>query len=290
MHCATRLIVGILGIVGIALGAACTPSVNLEQERTALMAVDREWSQTTRDPEKFVTYFAEGASIYPPGMPVVTGVDAIRKTYSEMVKAPDFALSFTPTKAEVAASGDLGYTAGTYEMTMAGMSEKGKYVTAWRKQSDGAWKVAEDIFNADTMPTPPAGTHTMAAPGSIKWGPPPPGLPPGAQVAVVSGDPSKAEPYVLRAQMPAGYRIMPHWHPVTENVTVLAGTAAIGMGDTFDAAKMQDLPAGGFASLPTGMRHYFMTKSATTIQVHGIGPFGINYVNPADDPRNRKSN
>jgi hypothetical protein len=149
--------------------------------------------------------------------------------------------------------------------------------------------VTDDIFNPDSMPAPPAGTHTMAPASTLKWGPPPPGLPPGAQVAIVSGDPSKAEPYVLRAQMPANYRIMPHWHPVTENVTVLSGTVALGMGDTFDAAKMQELPAGGFASLPTEMRHSFMSKTAATIQVHGMGPFGITYVNPADDPRNKKT-
>ncbi len=280
----------IVGIAFITIGAACTPSVNLEQERAALMAVDREWSQTVRDAEKFVTYFADGGSMYPSGMPLVTGAEAIRKMHSEMLKTPEFALSWTPTKAEVAASGDLGYTTGTYDMTMAGMSEKGKYVTAWRKQNDGSWKVTEDIFNSDTMPGPPAGTHAMVPTSTIKWGPPPPGLPPGAQVAVISGDPSQAGPYVLRAQMPANYRIMPHWHPVTENVTVLSGTVALAMGDTFDAAKMQDLAAGGFASLPAEMRHSFMTRTAATIQVHGTGPFGITYVNAADDPRNKKSN
>jgi len=286
MHRATWLIVGITFLTA---SAACTPSVNLEQERAALMTADREWSQTTKDPEKFTSYFAEGGSIYPPGMAAVTGAAAIKKTYSEMSTTPGFTLSWSATKAEVATSGDIGVTTGTYNATMGGTSEKGKYVTAWRKQN-GTWKVTDDIFNADSMPAPPAGTHSIATPSSIKWGPPPPGLPPGAQVAIISGDPSKPEPYVLRAQAPAGYRIMPHWHPVTENVTVLSGTAAVGMGDTFDASKMQDLPAGGFASLPTEMRHSFMAKTAITIQVHGMGPFGITYVNPADDPRNKKSN
>ena len=70
MHRATWLIIG---SVFLAASAACTPSVNLEQERAALMTADREWSQTTKDPEKFVAYFAQGGSIYPPGMPIVTG-------------------------------------------------------------------------------------------------------------------------------------------------------------------------------------------------------------------------
>ncbi len=275
----------IVGLASLAAGAACTQTVNVEQERAALMAVDREWSQTTKEPEKFVAYFADGASVYTPGMPIVTGGDAIRKSFTEMSKAPGFALSWTPVKAEVGASGDIGYTTGAYEMTMGGTSEKGKYVTAWKKQSGGAWKVTEDIFNADAVPKAPAGTHAMIVAATLKWGDAPPGLPAGSRVAVVSGDPSKPEPFVIRAQLPAKYRIAPHWHPTTENITVLSGTVALGMGEKLDESAMQDLPAGGFTSLPAEMRHTFMAKTAATIQVHGMGPFGITYVNPADDPR-----
>jgi quercetin dioxygenase-like cupin family protein len=115
-------------------------------------------------------------------------------------------------------------------------------------------------------------------------------MPAGMRVAVVSGDPSQPQPYVLRAQMPAGYRIPPHWHPTTENITVLSGTVALGMGETFDQAAMQDVPVGGFAAVPADMRHFFMAKSPAVIQVHGIGPFAITYLNPADDPRTKKSN
>jgi ketosteroid isomerase-like protein len=285
-----RRFVWMVSLLGsLAAFAACGPSVNVEQERTTLMTADREWSQTTKEPEKFVAYFADGASIYAPGMPLVTGGEAIRKTYTEMSKAPGFALSWTPTKADVSAGGDIGYTTGTYQMTMGGTSEKGKYVTVWKKQTDGTWKVTEDIFNADAQPVQPAGTHVMVAANTLKWGDAPPGLPAGAQVAVVSGDPSQG-PFVVRMQMPANYRIAPHWHPTTENMTVLSGTVALGMGEKFDEAAMQEISAGGFASAPAEMRHFFMTKTASTIQIHGVGPFGITYVNPADDPRTKKSN
>ena len=117
-----------VGLASLAAIAACGPTVNVEQERAALLAADRAWSETTKEPEKFVAYFADGAAIYPPGMPIVTGGDAIRKTFTEMSKAPGFALSWAPAKAEVGASGDLGYTTGAYEMTMGGATEKGKYV------------------------------------------------------------------------------------------------------------------------------------------------------------------
>ena len=273
-----------------ALAAGCAPAANIEQERTALMAADRAWSETTKDPEKMAAYIADGGSVYAPGMPVVTGGEAIRKMFTQMIAAPGFSLSWTATKAEVGAAGDIGYTTGTYQSTMGGVSEKGKYVTAWKKQADGTWKVTEDIFNADEAPKAPAGTHAMVAANTLKWGDAPPGMPAGMRAAVVSGDPSQAQPYVIRAQLPANYRIPPHWHPTTENITVLSGTVALGMGEKFDEAAMQNVAAGGFASVPAEMRHFFMSKTAATIQVHGIGPFGITYLNPADDPRTKKSN
>ena len=151
MYRSVRLIVG---LASLAASAACGQNVNVEQERASLMAADSAWSQTTKEPEKFVAFFAEGAAIYPPGMPIVTGADAIRTTYTEMTKTPGFSLSWTPTKAEVAARGDFGITSGTYDMTMGGTSEKGKYVTGWRKDAGGAWKVAYAIYNSDTPPTP----------------------------------------------------------------------------------------------------------------------------------------
>jgi mannose-6-phosphate isomerase-like protein (cupin superfamily) len=133
---------------------------------------------------------------------------------------------------------------------------------------------------------PMAPMHKMMTPAEIVWGPAPPGLPPGSQAAVISGDPGKPGPFTLRAKMPAGYQIPPHWHATDEHVTVLSGTLAMGMGDTFDEKAMMVLPAGGFAAMPPNTRHYLMTKSPVVIQVHGTGPFSITYVNPKDDPRN----
>jgi ketosteroid isomerase-like protein/quercetin dioxygenase-like cupin family protein len=266
------------------VAAGCSQSVNVEQERSALLALDREWSQTTKDTDKFLSYFAPDASAYPQGMPVATGTAAIREAFTQMSAMPGFSISWTPTKADVSAAGDLGYTAGTYDMTMAGASEKGKYITTWKKQPDGAWKVVEDIFNADTPPHPSPALHVMAAPSDLKWGDAPPSLPPGAKMAVVSGDPSQAVPFVIRAQMPAGYRIPPHWHPTDEHVTVLSGTVALGMGETFDQAALKNVPTGGYFVAPAETRHFFAARTAATIQVHGMGPFAINYVNPADDP------
>jgi quercetin dioxygenase-like cupin family protein len=128
--------------------------------------------------------------------------------------------------------------------------------------------------------------HKMMTPAEIVWGPAPPGLPPGSQVAVLYGNPGGTGPFTLRAKLPAGYRIPPHWHPTDEHLTVLSGGVSMGMGETFDEKAMMALPVGGFAAMPPNQRHYLMTKSEAVIQVHGMAPFAITYVNPKDDPRN----
>ncbi len=131
--------------------------------------------------------------------------------------------------------------------------------------------------------------HFTFTPDTVKWGPAPPSLPSGAQLAVLEGNPAKAGmTYVIRAKMPDGYKVAPHWHPVDENVTVLKGTLLIGSGEKFDADAAKELPAGSFSHMPKKMRHFASAKGETIIQVHGIGPFEINYVNPDDDPRKKK--
>ena len=94
---------------------------------------------------------------------------------------------------------------------------------------------------------------------------------------------------MVRLKMPAGYKVAAHWHPTDEHVTVISGTFAIGIGETFNKATMKELPAGGYAFLPAEMRHFAMATTATTVQIEGPGPFALTYVNPADDPRQRSS-
>jgi quercetin dioxygenase-like cupin family protein len=132
-----------------------------------------------------------------------------------------------------------------------------------------------------------APAHVLTAPAEVKWGEPPPVFEKGAKFAVIAGDPSQSGIYVVRLKMPAGYKIAPHWHPTDEHVTVISGTFALGMGDKFDKRGMKDLPAGGYALLPAEMRHFAYAKTDATVQVHGMGPFALTYVNPADDPSKR---
>jgi quercetin dioxygenase-like cupin family protein len=129
----------------------------------------------------------------------------------------------------------------------------------------------------------------VALPGSIAWGPAPDILPAGARLGVVEGDPTKSGTYTMRLWMPAGYRLPPHTHPADEHVTVITGTFYVGMGEKFDTTKATELPTGTFAALAPGVRHFAFTRAETVIQLHGIGPWQLSYINPADDPRNRKN-
>ena len=99
------------------------------------------------------------------------------------------------------------------------------------------------------------------------------------QIAIVQGNPMQAgQPYTLRLSCADGVKIAPHWHPTTENVTVVKGTFALGMGSKWDPSALKDLPAGGFDSAPARMRHFATCKGDTIVQVHGLGPFVVNFV------------
>ncbi len=130
--------------------------------------------------------------------------------------------------------------------------------------------------------------HFMIIPAEIKWVDAPPSVPPGAKLAVLEGDPTKSGLFTMRIKLPAGYKIPPHWHPAVEHATVISGALNMGIGDEFDPVRTKELSAGSFSLMPAKVHHFAWVKEETIIQVHGIGPWGINYVNPSDDPRNKK--
>ncbi|MDB5308382.1 MAG: hypothetical protein JWO38_2584 [Gemmataceae bacterium] len=134
----------------------------------------------------------------------------------------------------------------------------------------------------------PAKDHELITPSDIKWQDGPPSLSKGAQMAVLEGDPSKEGAFVLRIKLPDGFRIAPHTHPKDERVTVITGTLYLGMGGTFDEKMGKAMPAGSYGRTEAGMKHFGWVKGETVLQLHGSGPWGITYVNPQDDPRNKK--
>lgn len=140
---------------------------------------------------------------------------------------------------------------------------------------------------AIALSVPAAAQHVVTQGDRLDWKPGPAALPAGAQFIVLVGDPGKEGPYILRYRFPAGYKVPAHTHPNDENVTVISGTFHVGMGPKLDESKGEMLKAGALAHLPKGMQHYAWTSAETVLQLHGVGPAGITYVNPADDPRNK---
>jgi hypothetical protein len=122
-------------------------------------------------------------------------------------------------------------------------------------------------------------------PANVTWGAVP--VFPGAKLAALQGNPAQPGPFVYRVWFPADYKVHAHFHPAVENVTVLSGDFHVGMGDKLNTAQGERVPVGGFVSVPANHRHYAWTTKETVIQVHGVGPTGITFVNPADDPRRR---
>jgi quercetin dioxygenase-like cupin family protein len=131
--------------------------------------------------------------------------------------------------------------------------------------------------------------HHVMKPSDLKWGEAPPGLPAGGKMAVLNGDPTQPGSFTVRLKAPAGYKVMPHTHPTTERVTAISGSFKIGMGDKFDDKSMQQMSPGSYIVLPAGMAHFAKVAAKDSVlQIDSEGPFQINYVNQADDPRNKK--
>jgi uncharacterized protein (TIGR02246 family) len=148
------------------VAAACTFAVlfsnfptfaaDMDKNAKVIAKLDDEWSKAAaaRDVDKVASYYAEDAIAYPPNEPAANGREAAKKVWAAYFAEPTFKISWKATHAEVAKSGDLGFTAGTYEDSFKGpdgkmVSEKGKYVCTWKKQKDGSWKATHDIWNGD---------------------------------------------------------------------------------------------------------------------------------------------
>lgn len=119
----------------------------------------------------------------------------------------------------------------------------------------------------------PANEAVVVSAADLKWVDGPASLPPGAKIAILEGDPSKAEPFTMRVKVPAGSQFLPHTHPVTERVTILSGTALFGLGEKIDEASAREMKAGDFAVIPPGTAHYAVTKSETVLQINATGPW-----------------
>ena len=134
-----------------------TLAADMDKNAKALAALDEDWSKAAvkRDVDRVASFYAEDAIVYPPNAPVAIGRPAAKKVWASYFADPTFLISWKTVNAGVSKSGDLGFTAGTYEASFKGpdgkmVSEKGKYLTTWKKDKDGKWKASHDIWNTDS--------------------------------------------------------------------------------------------------------------------------------------------
>jgi len=215
--------------------------------------------------------------------PVMTGSNAIRAGWSEMVKLPGLKMEWSPTKIDVASptrATEYGTYSDSYDTPEGRVSDSGTYVTVWNKVN-GKWRVALDA-PVSTQPAAPAApmeatTFTARNGSALAWSDfAPPGFAPGAKISVLYGDPAAAGRFVLRLSFPAGYQVPLHWHPTAEYVTVLSGAGKFGMGDKVDVAAAQSFSPGDFVFIPARHAHFLQISGPTVVQVSGNGPFQLN--------------
>jgi ketosteroid isomerase-like protein len=145
------------GAFAVLFSASPALAAGIDANAKALAKLDDDWSKAaaTKDADRVASFYAEDAIAYPPNEPAAVGRPAAKKVWASYFADPSFKISWKTDHAGVSKSGDLGFTAGTYEDSFKGpdgklVSEKGKYVCTWKKQKDGTWKAIHDIWNADT--------------------------------------------------------------------------------------------------------------------------------------------
>lgn len=285
-----------------ALVAACatTPRVDPATVESAIHAINRQMEQAvaSRNVDAIVALYATDAVFMPPNTAALRGHAAIRGNWAEAVNLPNASLRLTPTRIDVAASGDLATDVGTYTFSFTGdqgsVTDRGKYMVRFAKVGT-EWKIANDIFNSDlpaAAPAPapvtvvvlePAGDDmVMNAAAGLAFQPiEVPGFKSGMQIAVVHGDPMGKGDYTIRLKFPAGYTFPAHYHPNAEHLTVLSGAFQLAMGDK-EGGTLHEYKPGDFLYIPGKKPHYGGAKTETVIQLHGIGPFEIKLAGVAE--------
>ena len=285
----TRRMAERTALIALAI-AAFAPTAHAQQrDARTIRELSDQWQRdvAAQNVDAIVGLHTPDAVVMLSHAPLVTGSTAIRGAWTEMVKTPGLVLHWTPTKIEVASptvATEYGTYTESYDTPQGKATDAGNYVTIWHK-INGKWRVALDAPNT-TAPLPlPASaamamdpsTMEMHAASGLTWGDlTGPGIPPGAKIAVLHGNPGGPGGFVLRLQFPDGYQIPVHWHPMGENVTVVSGSLALGMGNALDASALHTYGPGDFAYLPPQQAHYGQAHGATIVQVNGRGPFVIN--------------
>jgi ketosteroid isomerase-like protein/quercetin dioxygenase-like cupin family protein len=277
------------GMIVVAI-AALAPVARAQQgDAAAIRLLSNKWQQdiAAQNIDAIVALHTPDAIVLMSHAPVATGSAMIRERWKEGAATPGLVLHWTPKNIDVVSptvATEYGTYTESFDTPQGKGTDEGSYVTIWHK-INGKWRVALDapvtsvplpaavpatpVMDPPTMETHSAGTLTWA---DVTV----PGFAPGVKMAVLHGNPAGPGGFVLRLSFPDGYQIPVHWHPTGENVTVVQGSFALGMGNTFDASALHTYGVGDFAYLPPQQSHFAQAHGATIVQINGRGPFAIN--------------
>lgn len=277
-------------LLAAAIAAVAQTAAAQTKDERAIRAASDAWQRyiAAQQVDSIAGLFTPDAVIMFANSPVMKGTDQIRTQWADIVKIPAYKVHWTPTWVDVTSptrATEYGTYSESYDTPTGNTSDAGTYVTVWHKVN-GKWRIALDA-PVSTTPIPPPATaaappmdpptlelHTASA---LTWGDlNAPGVPPGAKIAVLHGDPSGPGGFVLRLMFPDGYQVPVHWHPTGENVTIVSGSLGVGMGNVFDATALHTYGPGDFAYIPPNHSHFALAHGATIVQVNGRGPFVIN--------------
>lgn len=189
-----------------------------------------------------------------------------------------------------------GSVVWVFQSSTRPVGRRGNFVNSFRLTNAAIVLAAGSLVSAGVLAQAKPGSepgksrhgaqYTMVKPNDLKWN----NLPSieGASIAVIEGQLSQAGPFTVRLKLPANSRIPPHTHPGIEHVTVMSGTFQLGHGEKFEESKLTALPAGSMAIMQPGHPHFVLVKEETILQLHGMGPWKVNYIDPADDPAKKK--
>jgi uncharacterized protein (TIGR02246 family) len=277
-------------LIAATMVAVAQTAAGQTRDERAIRAASDSWQRyiAAQQVDSIAGLFTSDAVIMFANAPVMKGTDQIRTQWGDIVKIPAYKVHWSPTWIDVTSptrATEYGTYSESYDTPTGNTTDAGTYVTVWHKVK-GKWRIALDA-PVSTTPIPPPPTaaappmdpptlevHTASA---LTWGDlNAPGVPPGAKIAVLHGDPSGPGGFVLRLLFPDGYQVPVHWHPTGENVTVVSGSLGVGMGNSFDATALHTYGPGDFAYIPPNHSHFGLAHGATIVQVNGRGPFVIN--------------
>jgi len=274
-------------LIALAMAAVAQTATSQTRDERAVRAASSAWQRyiVAQQVDSIVGLFTPDAVVLFANTPVMKGSTALRSSWADIVKLPGYKVHWTPTWVDVPSptrATEYGTYTESYDTPNGTLSDAGSYVTLWHKVN-GKWRVALDA-PVSTTPVPPAtaalptesSTTAVHLAKAITWGDlTAPGVPPGAKIAVLSGNPAAPGEFVLRLQFPDGFQIPVHWHPTAEQVTIVSGSLGFAMGNTWDANALRIYTPGDFAYLPANHAHFALAHGPTVVQVNGMGPFVI---------------